>query len=371
MIKNLRISVVSDIHLGSRENPTQHIIHNLETAFLKDEEFSKIDLLVFAGDVFDRLLDLDNVGIHPIDVFFATLFRRCVKHNVIIRFLKGTPSHDRDQIDRLVTLAKILEVDGLNFEYFNTIDVEHIEALGIDVLYVPDEAMPTTEQTLACVKDVLKAKGLSQVDFAIMHGQFEYQIPEHIKKIPRHNSKAYLDIVREFIFIGHDHTHTRFERIVAQGSFDRLTHGQEEPKGHVVAVIEKDYKEVFFIENKNAREYVTFDCTGKSLEDTLVLVKNKIEPLKENASVRVKAEKTHPIFANMDSLRRLAPTLVWSKLQKEPKVEALENSEIEEDYQPVLITKQNIVLLMNDRLRESLSDPKKHDLAMELLGECI
>ena len=94
--------------------------------------------------------------------------------------------------------------------------------------------------------------GLTKVDYAVMHGQFDYQLPKHITGMPRHDSQKYLDIVKHYIFIGHIHTHSVYDRIIAQGSFDRLTHGQEEPKGYVVSIVD-DEEKISSLRNTYAR----------------------------------------------------------------------------------------------------------------------
>jgi len=68
-------------------------------------------------------------------------------------------------------------------------------ALDIWVGFVPDESAPTTYQKLSQIHDLLRTKGLDQVDQIFMHGQFGYQLPPHVKP-QKHSSDAYLSITR-------------------------------------------------------------------------------------------------------------------------------------------------------------------------------
>jgi hypothetical protein len=239
---------------------------------------------------------------------------------------------------------------GADLKYVTTLSIEYIERFGINVLYVPDEWEPTTEKTLAQVRELLRAKGLDYVDYAIMHGQFEYQLPAHVKA-PSHDSEAYLKIVKELVFIGHVHTYSRYKRIVAQGSFDRLTHGEENPKGHV-----RFYKrtngdlDLEFRETFGAKRFVTVNCLGLNLEETLEKVKSVVLSLPDDSFVRVESESANPIFTNMDMLIRSYPFITFSKLTREGPEEEQVLIEDQSLFVPIMITPDNIEGLLLSRL---------------------
>ena len=106
-----------------------------------------------------------------------------------------------------------------------------------------------------------KAKD-EEVDIAIMHGQFHYQFPR-IKLDSSHDEQEYLNMVKHYIHIGHIHTHSSYDRIIAQGSFDRIAHGEEENKGCVVAKIDttnRENDEWMFLVNDKAMRFITLNC---------------------------------------------------------------------------------------------------------------
>lgn len=349
----LKIASLSDIHLGHSNTSTSSIIRNLDNNFIAHPEFKDLDIIFIAGDLFDRLLAHDDPNRPEIYLWFVRLCEACAKHDIMVRILEGTPSHDWKQSEILPTIHLISKLP-INLVYVKTLSVEYIETIDSWVLYIPDEWRTTSEETLNEARELLKAKGLSKVDFCVMHGCFEYQLPKAARSVSTHSEEAYLDMVKHLIFIGHHHTHTRYERIVAQGSFDRLRHGEEEAKGFVIANVdtEANTREVYFIENKDARVYKTIDCTYLSAESIIEKLKTEILSLPNNSAVRIVAEKNNEIFSDMSPLVRLAPTIIWSTQKlKEQDDEDLVDAVTAADqvYKAVSVTADNIVSLMMDR----------------------
>jgi len=369
------MAVVSDIHLGNARNNCKSIIDALDKAFPDNAETGELDILFLAGDVFDRLLDLPNNDVSEIQMWMQRLLWVCTKRNISLRVLEGTPSHDWRQSKLFEDVIKMTNYP-LDFKYVTDLSIEHIEHLNIDVLYVPDEWGISGDNTFEQVKKLLEVNNLTKVDYAIMHGQFDYQAQwekhKPTKDSVSHNSQAYLDIVRHYIFIGHIHTHSTFDRIIAQGSFDRLSHGEEEPKGHVRATVtDNDEKAFFFIENKHARIYKTINCKKLDLQQTLESIKKKVEGLPLFSCVRLSADATHPIFGNMNQLANMYPLIVWTKLPKtiiDKKIAVVEETQYSA---PIAITKENVSFLLKERMIKSGIDHAQIELGMQLLTRLI
>jgi hypothetical protein len=346
----LKVASISDVHLGAKRTPTRGILQNLRAAFPDNEETAALDLICFVGDVFDTLLSLNHEDLVEIKIWIAEILRLCVKHDIKIYVLEGTPSHDWWQSQLFVTINQIADI-GANLLYVKDISVEYDPDLDIWVGFVPDESAPTTEQTLSQIHTLLQTKGLDKVDLMFMHGQFEYQLPPHITA-QKHDSQAYLAITRYVIFIGHVHIHSSFERIFAQGSFDRLSHGEEEPKGHLRATLFADGTyEMTFVENLGAKKYVTIYCYGMSVEEALIEIERKVRNLPFDSAVRLEANYDHPLFADMDVLIREYPSFTWTKNPKErDKPEAEELVDDETTYVAININSENITKLLMERL---------------------
>lgn len=358
-VKKIHLATLSDIHLGDRRNSASEIIANLRRAIDDNTETSQLDIIFLAGDVFDDLLVLSNDDVIEIDLWIYWLITLCAKHDIVLRILEGTPRHDRTQSKRFLLVNELMGYPA-DVKYMDKISIEHIERFGIDVLYIPDEATASPELTLKQVKEMMKAKALTQVDFAIMHGMFEYQVPI-ISKDHKHSSSEYLALVRYLIFIGHVHTFTQLDRITAQGSFDRTAHGQEEAKGHVRATVyESGEWEVVFVENKGAKKFVTVRCQASTLEETLVEINDVVQTLPKGSHIRLDLDRDHPLNASTDVLIRTFPMISWEKTIRgtDEEIAISDIVEPDEDYTPITITRENIVELLMKRLEynEAMTD---------------
>lgn len=375
MNKPIHMAVVSDIHLGHANNSASFIVDNLRKEFPDNDKTAMLDFLILAGDVFDYLLKRGNIHgeeLLAIDLWVGEVLHLCKKHGIRLRILEGTPSHDwrQSQIFELINEgAKI----GCDLKYVRDLSIVYEPDFDVNILYVPDEWREDPAETYDEVNELMRARGLEKVDFAIMHGQFEYQLPP-VVKAPKHKSEDYLKIVKHLIFIGHVHVYSMFERIIAQGSFDRIAHGEEGPKGHVRATIYPDgnYK-AEFIENKGARKYVTVECVDQDMEETFSIIERRVEGLPDDSFVRVKTEKGHPILSNMHELVLRWPLYRWSKVVQESKQEkAAEETDSElskMDFVPIAINRDNITDLLMNRLRQKGTPQDMLDLAESKIAE--
>jgi len=368
-MSKLKLAVVSDIHLGSRRNETEFIIANLDRAFPDNAETADLDLIVLAGDVFDRLLSLSDDCVYAIDSWIVRLLRLCKKHDIVLRVLYGTPSHDREQSQRFVHLNEEAHI-GADLQYVTDLSIEYIARFDINVLYVPDEWEEDPAETLAQVKELMASRNLTVVDYAFMHGNFGYQLPSMIKT-PRHSEEEYLRLVDKLIFIGHIHTYSRYDRIIAQGSFDRLSHGEEEAKGHVRAVVRsRDDYELMFVENTGARKYISIDCERLTLEDTSQRALTVSDSLPDGSRIRLICSKDNPILMEMDQLVRHRPLIKWDKLVRNTdEIEYVKDEEINDEFIPISITRENIIKLVMPRVQQRSVDPDIHELANNFLME--
>lgn len=303
----LKILSVSDIHLGHPTTPTEFIINNLnQYVFPADKETKDLDIIFIAGDVFDSLQDPMSTNSIYIRNWVAKLLYFCAENDIVLRVLKGTKFHDREQ-SYIFVEENINHSIGCDLKYIDTVSIEYNERFGIHVLYIPDEAHPTAAETWGVVEKLLQEHAIDKVDYAIMHGAFPHQLPDNIEEIKHilHDPEKYLTIVRHYIFIGHVHRHSIKDRIIAQGSTDRLCHGEEQPKGHVRVLKGK----VKFIENKGAMRFITLEADDISIEDLLDKIR-KLAPTDEPFHVRLRCSKDSVVFA---SFRRLTLTFPFIK----------------------------------------------------------
>ncbi len=201
----------------------------------------------------------------------------------MLRILEGTPSHDWGQVKLLQHIIDKNKIP-VDFKYINTIHIEHNARLNKTILYIPDEVSESAETTYELVNKALKDNNLKQVDIAFMHGYFNYQLPVSHKSA--HNEDKYLNIVKQYICIGHVHIATVFKRILAPGSIDRTAHGEEGAKGGLLLSVLKDTS-YLFVPNKNAAIYTTISTSHKSILSIIDAIKNKITKLPINSNIRL------------------------------------------------------------------------------------
>lgn len=370
-----RLACLSDLHLGHRRNDTAVMIKALDESIFANGLLKRIKLLLFAGDVFDGLLDLNHPNLPDIDHWINRVFRGCVEHGVVFRVLEGTPSHDRRQSERFQTVFKLTN-STCDFRYVTKIEIERIERLGVDVLFVPDEASPTTQDTQEVVKALMQSRGLKQVDISCMHGFFKYQLPYQIKESHYHDEDFYYEITKYWILIGHVHKHSRSGKIIAQGSHDRLSHGEEEPKGFIEATVGEPKRDsIWFIENTLAHTYKTIVVYGLEVGVSFEKIEEALTKVGDFARIRIEAEPEHPIFEHMVELQKKYPSLNFTKHPKkqeeaEPRMEASKEPEIVK-WHAIRIDNTNIVPLLTERFFTKGIDLMVHERAMQHLEELL
>jgi len=369
-MKDISCLTISDLHLGHKRNRTKDIIRNLDIYF--DEysvksQFSKVDIIFIAGDLFDHLLMFADKEVNLINLWISRLMRFCLRFNIKLRILEGTPSHDWKQPHNAVTLHALLP--ELDFKYVDTLSIEYIADFDCHVLYIPDEWNASTDVTLQQVKVLLKEANLSQVDIGVFHGNFNYQLPAAAVNAPRHSEVEYLNIVKHYITIGHIHVFSVFERILAQGSFDRISHNEEEPKGGILFNISETKGNSFtFIENKGAKIFRTVLLKSKDLDKSLRQIAKEISDIPDDSFVRIKATKDHPLYVAFDELKIRFPMHTFSKANIED--EADEDNIVRtavslvKEYSPIAINKDNIVnlIMLEVQLKHNLGPQRSEQL---------
>lgn len=354
----MKILSISDIHLGHKRTTTDFILNNLNKYVSNDLLLKDINLLFIVGDLFDQQLTLSSKEIVLIDMWIAKLLKLCKKYNITLRVLEGTPSHDRKQSERIMTLSSIMKDnynDEIDVKYIDTLSVEYIDKYSINVLYVPDEWSNSTVDTFREVKNTLKNKSIKKVDYSLVHGMFDFQCPD-IKNIEKHVSKDYISITEKIVFIGHVHQYGINDKIVSHGSFDRLSHNEEEAKGFVIAEVKDNETNIRFIENKGSKKYITINISKLSSEESLLKIDKVIKKLPKKSYIRLKGEKNNPLFNNLNYFREkyLDYNFSTKVTEIEEKYELVKD--IEKTYVPIILNENNIKDLLINRINNLYKD---------------
>ena len=376
-MKNSRyiyIAESSDHHAGHSKTPTEKVISALQRAFPETEDTSELDIIFFAGDFFDHLLDLSDEDVYEIRFYIVEFLRMCKRLNIIVRVLEGTPSHDWRQPKLFVHLNHLANINA-NVKYIDQLSIEYIDALRTNVLYIPDEWRPTCEETWKCVTDKLAEHGLEKVDFVIMHGMFPHQMPENIHdRLNMHNSDYFLSICNYFIFVGHIHLFSQYERILSSGSIERLGHNEEGPKGHLRVKVDTLHKqhEIRFIENKEAMVYKTLELTELSHQEAADKMEATAPTLIDGSHLRIRCKKGDAALSLISQFAKRFPLLHWTTVEKKSIANtqqiAIERSAVKTGIQ---LTPDNLkpLLLQRIKLKNPLLVGRCETLLNEVLNE--
>lgn len=363
----LRGLTVSDIHLGTERNPTIEKIEKLDKEIVNNPAIAKLDYIFLAGDTYDHNLNHSSEIVIQIDIWIAGLLRACVKHNIKLRVLLGTRSHEHTQPRRFTAINYIADI-GADIQYID--DVRVVVEDGVSILYIPDDVDRDTDKIYHLARRKMMDLGLDSVDFAIMHGQFEYQLPP-VVKAPKHDSKKYLDMVKYYIFIGHVHIFSTYDRIIAQGSFDRDKHGEEKAKGYVLFDVNYQTGEHHckFIINKNAKIFKTLKINQKDIDASLEYIRQQvIGKIPDESFIRLIVPKEHPLHSNIGRVHRLFPMITFTiESLKQEKIETVNLIDEVPTYKTVEITPENIINLVIEKAKSITNDKVLLHTCEELL----
>lgn len=290
----MKYIVTSDIHLGHVRTPTEHIIASFKRQILTDAN-TDIDALFIAGDMFDRLLDFNSKEVHLIISFFNYLLSYCAANNVLLRVLEGTPGHDWQQSQILIKLNDI-RTNKCDVRYYKALDIEYIPSISKHVLYIPDEWANTHREIEDQIQAKLNEYNISHVDIALLHGQFGYQVAGKNYGGLYYNEDYFLKLVTGYIHIGHYHVASSFNRILANGSLDRLAHGEESDKGHMLV----NGTAHLFIPNTKAFIYKTINVIATTTQDRL---DKQIRKFPVGSHIRLLLSQDHPFSQIFSELK--------------------------------------------------------------------
>lgn len=333
----MRYLVTSDIHLGHRKTPTKHIIASFVDTILTEAN-KDIQVLFIAGDLFDHLLYLNTPEAQQIVQFFHKLLDYCHQHQIALRVLEGTPLHDQFQ-SQILTKINDIRDRKVDLKYHKVLEIDYIPSIQKHVLYIPDQWVNSQEDLERQVNQQLAARNLTQVDIAILHGAFKYQT----KGIPTseftYDESYFHHLVKGYIHIGHYHVHNPLDRIIPNGSLERLAHGEEEDKGYVTVT---DDTWQFHI-NPFSFIYKTIQITAKT---TLESLDKQISKYPAESQIRLQMKKDHPFNTIFQELRARYPNHHIKRLVKDSSSDTSSVAYILTDDTPLQLS-ENLILDTN------------------------
>jgi len=343
MFKSL---ILSDIHLGHDTNKTEDIIFNLRRFFKKYKSIIiKQDAIIISGDIYDKLLSSVSYDNIIINKWLTELVLFCKDYGIKLRILEGTPGHDWKQVKNIFNIINDLNID-IDIKYFEELDIEYMEDKGIYILYVPDEWKPTSKEILTDVHRKLLEYKIDKVDIAIMHGAFSYQLP--VKLEDTLEPEDYLKIVKGPIVIGHVHNRSYYKRIVVPGSFDALTHSDDDlVKGGLLITYDKNKFTFKYLDNDNALTFKTFILKDNDIREVDDILKKL--PKDKKLNIRFKITSDINLNSNLLELKSKYPN-IKIKFEKNKK----DKEKVDEPKtfikKRINLDKKEILNYVNDRI---------------------
>jgi len=362
--------LLADIHLGNNRNKTKDIVRNLDKFFLKyKNEIITSDMIIIAGDTFDRLLSTNSEESRLAYNWLGRLVVFCKEYGIKLRILEGTPSHDWKQVKLLDNIIESLGVkEEVDYKYFEDLDIEILDN-GLSILYIPDEWRPKAKDTYQDVLKKMSEHNLEKVDMIVMHGAFKYQIPG-IESDSFHNEDNYVKLTNYTVNCGHVHNRSQYENILVPGSFDRLTFTDEDDiKGGLLVTLENGKFNYKVLENKSALLFKSISLTNYDIKN----IKNELDKLAKKYNkgyIRFLVEDKTSITDMLEDLRKLYPMFklevknIKDKDKKEIKLETVKR----EKY---TLDKKTIAELINKELSEQSLDKSTKEIIKEELNKIL
>ena len=290
--KYLKIVATGDWHLGSPRLISETFYQELKKVLYP--ELKDAHLLILTGDIYDQLLTVSSKAHKYAARILKDLLVFSARSGLQIRLLHGTYSHDRDQLD----VFKALEVPGSRFSIVKEIFCEEIQGfkngfsepdVKLRVGYLPDNlSYKNSSDAVEHLKRSMTILGWTSLDLLVCHGSFEHVIPPDSGHTPPclYSLEQFENIVHGPLIMGHIHTPGRFRNAYYCGSFERLSHGEEEDKGFYVFTREVQSANSWrarFVKNPFATPFITIQPHG---DDIPAITQNYVDQVDEKFPTR-------------------------------------------------------------------------------------
>lgn len=253
--------VTGDIHVGAI--PSKQLESELSILL---EACDKIEngLIVISGDLFDYRMSASSENYQLAILLISQIMTLAQHRNNKVRIIKGTLSHDGDQLEALDIIGELIKGD---IKIITKVTTEEIYP-GMRVLYLPEEYPDNPEYYDEYLLD-------NKYDMVFGHGMVdkaEFQSTIQETEFTHPNSYTFdtatlSDITYGKIYFGHIHKRLTWGKMSYTNSYSRFGFGEEDDKGFYTGVYDTENKKVEneeFIVNTKARKYTTLYLDDKN-----------------------------------------------------------------------------------------------------------
>ena len=359
----MKLINISDIHIGKKDDMKLEKELDIFLDYVKD---NPCEVLTISGDLFDRVLTANEYGTVMAINFIKNLLSITTKHGTAVRIIKGTRSHDFNQLD----ILKFIKKEVSEF-YFNIIERNSTEEInGVKFLYLPEE-YPTDyddfyKENLLSVEDktydIIIGHGM--IDFIAFTG-YEDDSENRVHGTPTHKADDLIRVTKGPIIFGHIHEKQEYKnKIYYTGSYSRYSFDTPSEKGFMVFDIDLEDTSKFkmeFIENTEAPTYAVIDIDKLDLTDIDDHIKYINELTSQYDFVKIKTGNK----ARLDIARKLTEADSSIKIQSVNKDKETIKVDPKYDY----ILKKELPL--NETIMRFLKENHDKDIDLGFISRAI
>lgn len=261
---------VGDIHLGAEHS--QRIYNELNEIFLNDLRENDYHYCILTGDLFDKKLSVNEYVTVLVVSFINDLMKIAADKHIKVRVIRGTKTHDLDQLNILSHYAGDPKYD---FKIISTVQTEELFP-DFHVLYIPEEYV---ENQFEYYKDY---KTPNKYDMIFGHGTWSFQafVDQKEKSDAAKILSAPILVEEEWlktlkpggkVIFGHIHERSvdKSGRIYYPGSFSAWEFGNRSLKGYAHVHTNNGRSEVSLINNMMCPQFFVcnIDAKEKSFDD--------------------------------------------------------------------------------------------------------
>lgn len=268
----LKVVAAGDFHFGNPRLQGEDLYHRLRIYLYPELEHAQ--LLLLTGDIYNQLVTVSSNANYYVFRFIRDIFAISAQTGMQIRILHGTYSHDRDQVRSLGSLA----FEKTRVKVINNIEGEVLTdwlptpSEPLKILYVPDNLQyKNSDEVVEHIKDVYTCLGWDKADLILGHGAFAHALNCAAEHMPpcTYTIEQFKPLVTDtgIIVMGHIHTPSHRANVYYCGSFDRMSHGEEENKGFYVFTRKDDRWSSRFCVNKESYKFITITPQGNTVDE--------------------------------------------------------------------------------------------------------
>lgn len=288
------IAVISDIHIGRSSISPKSFKQQLKKNFLDViSKFYVLDGIFITGDILHTIISLNSEYAEIFYWFIDQIYKIARKKNAVVIIVKGTPSHDNDQLNNIKSYQN--NDDNVDFRVYDT--VEEITVWdNYKILVLPDIRVTK----LVDLDKYFEKK--DHYDMILGHGTID-RMQFFVQESEQLAAKTYLYDVDKLIraskgpiFFGHIHQYENIlNRFYYVGSFTTLERGVVNP-GFLVCGIYDNNRRQYKVEryiNKDSAEYIELSIDRQvlseyAIDDILSAIDQSVAECKPNDLVSLK-----------------------------------------------------------------------------------